>query len=597
MPNPKVGTVTADVTKAVARAQGRPRRVPRREGGHHPDARSARRRSSPRRSRRTCARCSSMLMKLKPATAKGTYMRSITISTTHGPGVKIDTDAVHRRRSSSQIDRIRPRRRSRHSISPAETSGRSHAASRPSRLNEGSSLQETPWKEHKKNKSSARSRRRGRTSPRSSSPTTAASPCRSSPTMRDDFRKAGCPLPRAQELARQDRGQGLARWSRSPQLMVGTTAVIWTTDEAPQPPAKIALKWAKDRAQVHDQGRLLRGPGPRRRRRRDAREDAGQERDPRLDADDVPRGAAELRRAAHRRPARTSRTSSTRASASSRAAGYAAHSPTQRFSNHFGFRSKEKYHGDSIRKRSSTTSRTSPSSSSSTLTKALEDKWGVKAAPVAVAAAAGRRRRAAAAAGRGEDRVHRRPQGRRRATRSTSSRSSARSPASASRTPRTSSTAPRRTSRTASTRPRPRTSRRSSRKPAPRSRSSKLSCPIATWRSSRLRRGRAADRSDARGRSGVRVRRRRSWHVTCVALFASLFRGRAIRSPGLRSRLHAYPTSRRALVATQQLAADSALDPLSSGSAWRSAASLSARVARHRPSRAARTRRLTPWRH
>jgi len=29
-------------------------------------------------------------MKLKPQTAKGTYMRSITISTTHGPGVKID---------------------------------------------------------------------------------------------------------------------------------------------------------------------------------------------------------------------------------------------------------------------------------------------------------------------------------------------------------------------------------------------------------------------------------------------------------------------------------------------------------------------------
>jgi len=32
-----------------------------------------------------------MLMKLKPATAKGVYMRSVTISTTHGPGVKIDT--------------------------------------------------------------------------------------------------------------------------------------------------------------------------------------------------------------------------------------------------------------------------------------------------------------------------------------------------------------------------------------------------------------------------------------------------------------------------------------------------------------------------
>ena len=47
------------------------------------------------------------------------------------------------------------------------------------------------------------------------------------------------------------------------------------------------------------------------------------------------------------------------------------------------------------------------------LTKALEDKWGVKAAPVAVAAA----RPGAAGSGRlrpSPDRVHRRPQGRRR---------------------------------------------------------------------------------------------------------------------------------------------------------------------------------------
>jgi large subunit ribosomal protein L1 len=29
-------------------------------------------------------------VKLKPQTSKGTYMRSITISTTHGPGIKID---------------------------------------------------------------------------------------------------------------------------------------------------------------------------------------------------------------------------------------------------------------------------------------------------------------------------------------------------------------------------------------------------------------------------------------------------------------------------------------------------------------------------
>jgi large subunit ribosomal protein L1 len=30
------------------------------------------------------------LLKLKPQSAKGTYMRSVTVSTTMGPGIKID---------------------------------------------------------------------------------------------------------------------------------------------------------------------------------------------------------------------------------------------------------------------------------------------------------------------------------------------------------------------------------------------------------------------------------------------------------------------------------------------------------------------------
>ena len=31
-----------------------------------------------------------MIHKLKPATAKGAYVKSVVISTTHGPGIKID---------------------------------------------------------------------------------------------------------------------------------------------------------------------------------------------------------------------------------------------------------------------------------------------------------------------------------------------------------------------------------------------------------------------------------------------------------------------------------------------------------------------------
>ena len=62
--------------------------------------------------------------------------------------------------------------------------------------------------------------------------------------------------------------------------MVGTTAVIWS-NEVPQTPAQIALKWAKDEPKFvikggYYEGQLLDVAGVER-----AREDAGQERDPR----------------------------------------------------------------------------------------------------------------------------------------------------------------------------------------------------------------------------------------------------------------------------------------------------------------------------
>jgi large subunit ribosomal protein L1 len=90
MPNPKVGTVTPGSGQGGARAQGRPRRVPRREGGHRAGAVRQDVVRARRSSRRTFAPSSSLLIKLKPSSAKGTYMRSITISSTHGPGIKID---------------------------------------------------------------------------------------------------------------------------------------------------------------------------------------------------------------------------------------------------------------------------------------------------------------------------------------------------------------------------------------------------------------------------------------------------------------------------------------------------------------------------
>jgi large subunit ribosomal protein L1 len=89
MPNPKVGTVTNDVAKAVkelkaGRVEFRVEKAgiiqtPIGKASFKPDALAA-----------NLTAILEMLMKLKPATAKGHYMRSITISTTHGPGVKVD---------------------------------------------------------------------------------------------------------------------------------------------------------------------------------------------------------------------------------------------------------------------------------------------------------------------------------------------------------------------------------------------------------------------------------------------------------------------------------------------------------------------------
>jgi large subunit ribosomal protein L1 len=92
MPNPKVGTVTADVKKAVAELKaGRVEfRVEKAGIIQTPIGKAS---FAPEKLQANLSALLDMLMKLRPQTAKGTYMRSITISTTHGPGVKVDTAA------------------------------------------------------------------------------------------------------------------------------------------------------------------------------------------------------------------------------------------------------------------------------------------------------------------------------------------------------------------------------------------------------------------------------------------------------------------------------------------------------------------------
>ena len=90
MPNPKVGTVTADVGKAVRELKaGRVEfRVEKAGIFQSPIGKAS---FKPEQLATNLTALLEILMKLKPATAKGLYMRSVTISTTHGPGVKIDT--------------------------------------------------------------------------------------------------------------------------------------------------------------------------------------------------------------------------------------------------------------------------------------------------------------------------------------------------------------------------------------------------------------------------------------------------------------------------------------------------------------------------
>ncbi len=77
-------------------------------------------------------------------------------------------------------------------------------------------------------------------------------------TMRDDFRKAGCHYRVLKNSLVKIAVKG-SKLEPITQLMVGTTAVIWTTGEAPQPPAQLALKWAKDEPKFTIKGGFYEG--------------------------------------------------------------------------------------------------------------------------------------------------------------------------------------------------------------------------------------------------------------------------------------------------------------------------------------------------
>jgi large subunit ribosomal protein L1 len=93
MPNPKVGTVTMDVTKAIKDAKGGKIEFRVEKAGiiHAPLGKTSFAADSLIDNFNMLV---DLVMKAKPATAKGVYLRGIALSTTMGPGIKIDTNEI-----------------------------------------------------------------------------------------------------------------------------------------------------------------------------------------------------------------------------------------------------------------------------------------------------------------------------------------------------------------------------------------------------------------------------------------------------------------------------------------------------------------------
>jgi len=94
MPNPKTGTVTQDVAAAVKEVKGGKIsfRVDKAGIIHASVGRVS---FPPQNLVDNANELLSTLVKLKPSSAKGTYMKSVTIASTMSPGIKVDAKTIH----------------------------------------------------------------------------------------------------------------------------------------------------------------------------------------------------------------------------------------------------------------------------------------------------------------------------------------------------------------------------------------------------------------------------------------------------------------------------------------------------------------------
>jgi large subunit ribosomal protein L1 len=93
MPNPKVGTVTMDVSKAVQELKGGKveYRVDKAGNVHVPVGKLS---FDQQKLVENASSLLSSLLRAKPASAKGTYLQRVAVSSTMGPGVRVDPVAV-----------------------------------------------------------------------------------------------------------------------------------------------------------------------------------------------------------------------------------------------------------------------------------------------------------------------------------------------------------------------------------------------------------------------------------------------------------------------------------------------------------------------
>jgi len=93
MPNPKVGTVTADVARAIRETKAGKVEFRVEKAGivHAPIGKAS---FAAEKIRDNLNAVIDVIFRAKPAAAKGTYLRSVSVSTTMGPGIKLDTAAI-----------------------------------------------------------------------------------------------------------------------------------------------------------------------------------------------------------------------------------------------------------------------------------------------------------------------------------------------------------------------------------------------------------------------------------------------------------------------------------------------------------------------